>query len=218
MSQQTVNIEWHDARFFFGTYTKEDCIKHKMCLFNGIGYLLEKNDTTTIIAAERNDEGEYRNVTLIPTGSITSIKELLEREHKMDGLITKTIEQFFVENPPKEFEPCAYYDKHLDCIRVQIENCSFTEIRLNKIFTIYQANHVDCMKYIGFSIKGVRYIFEKSGFLESKQGAIILADVISAIIKANPDAFSDLIQREFSNMLDLEVKDFRNVPVYGSAF
>ena len=72
-----INIEWHDARFFFGTYTKGDCIKHKMCLFNSIGYLLEKNDTTTILATERNDEGEYRNVTLIPTGSILSIKELL---------------------------------------------------------------------------------------------------------------------------------------------
>ena len=42
-----------------------------------MGYLIAKDNITTIIAAERNDEGEYRDITLIPTGSIVSIKELI---------------------------------------------------------------------------------------------------------------------------------------------
>ncbi len=75
--QSMVNVEWHDARFFPGTYKEDACRQHKMCLFNSIGYLIAKTDTTTTIAAERNDEGEYRDITLIPTGSIVSIRELL---------------------------------------------------------------------------------------------------------------------------------------------
>lgn len=76
-NKKMVNIEWHDARFFPGTYTEDACRQHKMCLFNSLGYLIEKNSTTTTIAAEHNNEGEYRDITLIPTGSIVAIKELI---------------------------------------------------------------------------------------------------------------------------------------------
>ena len=73
-----IRIEWHDARFYPGTYTEDACKKHKMCLFKSLGYLITENDTTTIIAGERNDEGEYRDITLIPTGSIVTMRELHE--------------------------------------------------------------------------------------------------------------------------------------------
>lgn len=75
-----VIIEWHDARFFPGTYTEDVCKQHKMCRFNSLGYLIAKNSITTVIAAENNDEGEYRDITLIPTGSIVSIKNLIIKE------------------------------------------------------------------------------------------------------------------------------------------
>ena len=52
----------------------------------------------------------------------------------MDGFTTQGMAQFFADNPPKVFRPCAYYDKHLDCIHVQVRDCSFTEIRLNEVF------------------------------------------------------------------------------------
>ena len=77
MIQGMVNVEWHDARFFSGPYKEHACRQHKMCRFNSLGYLIAKNSTTTTIAAECNDEGEYRDITLIPTGSIVSIRELL---------------------------------------------------------------------------------------------------------------------------------------------
>jgi len=76
INKDMVNVEWHDARFFPGTYTEDACRQHKMCLFNSLGYLISKDSTTTTIATEHNDEGEYRDITLIPTGSIT-IKELV---------------------------------------------------------------------------------------------------------------------------------------------
>lgn len=74
--KEMVLVEWHDARFFPGTYDEKTIKHHKMCLFNSIGYLIKKDRTITILAAERNDEDEYRDITLIPTGSILSIKKL----------------------------------------------------------------------------------------------------------------------------------------------
>jgi hypothetical protein len=71
-----VIVEWHDARFFSGTYDESAIKNHKMALFNSLGYLIAKDKITTVLAAEHNNEHEYRDITLIPTGSIISIKEL----------------------------------------------------------------------------------------------------------------------------------------------
>ncbi len=76
-----VVINWHDARFFPGTYTKEACRDHNMCLFESLGYIITKDKTTVRIAAERNNEGEYRDITLIPTGSILSIGKLFPKKN-----------------------------------------------------------------------------------------------------------------------------------------
>ena len=74
----TMNVvKWHDARFYPSTYTKKDCKKHNMCLFESLGYLIFKDKITTHIAAERSNEGQYRDITLIPTGSIISIRKLI---------------------------------------------------------------------------------------------------------------------------------------------
>ena len=72
-----VVVKWNDARFFPGTYTKEDCKKHNMCLFESPGYIISKDETTLRIAAEKNNEGQYRDITLIPAGSVISIRELI---------------------------------------------------------------------------------------------------------------------------------------------
>ncbi len=71
-----VLVRWHDARFYQGTYSKQEILEHKMCLFESLGYLVTKDDITTKIASELNDENQYRDITLIPTGSIISIQEL----------------------------------------------------------------------------------------------------------------------------------------------
>lgn len=75
-NKEMVLVEWRDARFFSGTYNEKTIMNHKMALFNSLGYLIASDEITTILAAERNDEKEYRDITLIPTGSIISIKKL----------------------------------------------------------------------------------------------------------------------------------------------
>ena len=72
-----VVVKWYDARFFSGIYTHKACEAHNMCLFESLGYIISKDKTTTRIAAERNNEGQYRDITLIPTGSIVSIRKLI---------------------------------------------------------------------------------------------------------------------------------------------
>lgn len=47
-----------------------------MALFESLGYLVSRDKTTTIIAGEYNDECQYRDITLIPSGSIISIRKL----------------------------------------------------------------------------------------------------------------------------------------------
>lgn len=76
MKTKMVLVEWYDARFYQGTYSEKECTKHNMCTFKSLGYLISKDKITTRIAAEINNEGDYRDITLIPTGSIVFIKIL----------------------------------------------------------------------------------------------------------------------------------------------
>lgn len=124
----------------------------------------------------------------------------------MDTLTKDGMKELFPFLELKAFRPCAYFDKHLDCIRVQVKDCSFTEIRLNGIFTLYQANHTERFEYMGFSIKGIRHLFEENHLPMAKEGPFMLAEIIDAILKVYPDFFSDLIQREFADRLSMEVE------------
>lgn len=75
-AKEMVLIKWHDAKFFPGTYDKSAILEHKMALFESLGYLISQDDITTVIAAECNDQKEYRDITLIPSGSIISVSKM----------------------------------------------------------------------------------------------------------------------------------------------
>lgn len=91
----------------------------------------------------------------------------------------------FVAGELNNFQPFAYYDKHLDCIRVQILDCSITEERLNRIFTLYHANHYENETIAGFSIKGIRHLFASLGI--KLHGAMRIAELLDTIVKNYPD-------------------------------
>jgi len=75
-SKPIVLVEWHDARLYTDMRDEKRIEECRMQLFASVGYLVRRDDTTTVIASEYNDEGEYREITLIPSGSILAIKEL----------------------------------------------------------------------------------------------------------------------------------------------
>ena len=51
------------------------------------------------------------------------------------------VADFFAEYLMKVFTLCAYYDKHMDCIRVQSRDCSITEERRDALFTVLKDNY-----------------------------------------------------------------------------
>lgn len=103
--------------------------------------------------------------------------------------------------PP--FEPIAYYDKHLDAIRVQIMDCSIWEERLDRIMTIYHANNhlnpngVDDI--VGFAIKGVRYLLIDLG-INASDGPIRLASLLDAVAKRYPSKSTRLIVEYYRSL------------------
>lgn len=112
-----------------------------------------------------------------------------------------------LEGGDGDFRPFAYYDKHLDCIRVQVTDCSFKEERKNRIITVLTANHVEQNSFVGFNIKGVKYLFEEMGLPVS--GVIKLTDLIDKLVQFFPDAAVKHVQEAFRPILteqDLSVQ------------
>lgn len=94
-----------------------------------------------------------------------------------------------------EFRPFAYFDKHLDCIRVQIVDCSVTERRLSKIFTLLEANHTDIPTTVGFTIKGIRHLFEELELPTS--GVMKVTDLVNNIIRVFPHGAVKAVEEFF---------------------
>lgn len=108
-----------------------------------------------------------------------------------------------------KFVPVAYYDKHMDCIRVLTHNRSITEHRIDEFFTVYECNHRQAFdpEYVGFAIKGVRHLFSEMGL--PLDGVYRLADLINRIVSHRPGAaMSQLLRiifREYQTAGDLKV-------------
>lgn len=99
------------------------------------------------------------------------------------------------------FSPIAYYDKHMDCIRVLTHDRSVTEHRLDEMFTVYERNHRRDQfdpQYVGFSIKGVRHLFSEIGL--PLEGVYRLTEIINRIVSHKPgSAMSELLRIIFMN-------------------
>lgn len=109
---------------------------------------------------------------------------------------------FISEFGADEFNPFAHYDKHLDCIRVRIRDCSVVEERLSRIFTVHKAAHADYELSVGFTIKGVRHLFESLGL--PAEGVFKLVDIINGIVRVYPDTFVKRVQEEFGGIIERE--------------
>lgn len=100
-----------------------------------------------------------------------------------------------------KFKPFAYYDKHLDCIRVRIRDCSMVEIRMNPIFTMVTNAQSD--QPVGFNIKGVRYLFENVGLAPKR--VYQLTSILDAIAKVFPDEALQRVREVFKEFVEIEI-------------
>ena len=106
---------------------------------------------------------------------------------------------FMAENL-MDFKPIAYFDKHMDCIRVLIQDVSITEERLSKYFTVAKPNHGGFGgRHVGFTIKGVAHLFNEAGLHLS--GVQTLVTILDEIVKAVPHSAVKKVVEEFSQVI-----------------
>ncbi|MGI9229460.1 MAG: hypothetical protein ACR2P9_06340 [Gammaproteobacteria bacterium] len=108
--------------------------------------------------------------------------------------------KFINENGTASHSPFAYYDKHLDCIRVRVQDCSVIEKRLSRIFTVFKSAHSEYPAEVGFSIKGITHLFKVLGL--PPKGTVKLAHLMDEIVKTYPDAFVKRVREEFKAVID----------------
>lgn len=108
-----------------------------------------------------------------------------------------------------DFVPVAYYDKHMDCIRVLTHDRSVTEHRIDELFTVFECNYRGSFdpEYVGFAIKGVRSLFAEIGL--PLDHVYRLADLIDRIVSHRPgSAMSELLRiifKDYKSAGDLEI-------------
>ncbi len=109
----------------------------------------------------------------------------------------------------KRFVPVAYYDKHMDCIRVVTHDRSVTEVRLDGFLTLHECNRPGAHdpQYVGFTIKGIHHLFETVGL--SLDRVYRLADLIDQLVKYRPgstmSAMLGLVYEKHNTMGDLSI-------------
>jgi hypothetical protein len=104
----------------------------------------------------------------------------------------------------RPFEPVAYYDKHMDCIRVELRDCSFTEERKNQHITFLEDNYPAANRSAtaGIMIKGVKHLF--SDLKLPLDGIVYVTTILDRLVKQYPE-LADSIFCKMVNEIDLTV-------------
>jgi len=102
--------------------------------------------------------------------------------------ISDFVKKIMVDNGSEGFKPVAYFDGPLDCVRVIVRDCSFTEVRINNLLTILEANYPQGnqpVEYVGFNIKGVRYLCQRHAL--GADGPLKLTAILNRILAESPE-------------------------------
>jgi hypothetical protein len=127
--------------------------------------------------------------------------------------LTSTIKATFAAEDMKEFRPCAFFDRRLDCIRVFTRDCSVTEERINDWLTVLVDNYPPpgVNKFVGFTIKGVRHFCQEYGLRQ--YGPIRVSALLDALIASSPDAIVEIVVNQFARpMIEKEKLDEVELP------
>ena len=84
---------------------------------------------------------------------------------------------------PGGFRPCAWFDAPLDCIRIIVRDCSYSEIRINQFLTLLEENYPatqDEPEYVGFTLKGVKHLCKTHGI--PLDAPVKLADIFDLVL------------------------------------
>lgn len=100
-----------------------------------------------------------------------------------------------------EFKPVAYYDPHMDFIRVCTHDASVTELRFDEFLTLHQCNSRSdtCPEFVGFTLKGIKHLFDE--LRVPLEGVIPLTALIDQIVKHQPGTQMTLMLQMCRNNL-----------------
>jgi len=98
----------------------------------------------------------------------------------------KTTLHELLEGPPGDFKPIAYYDKHMDCIRVELRDCSVTEVRIDPTLTLLRDNDPSAAQHpmSGVMIKGIKHLFKSWGL--QLEGIHLVTDIVNRLLADLP--------------------------------
>lgn len=122
----------------------------------------------------------------------------------MNSQIAKHIAVALGKETLRPFEPLAYYDKHMDCIRVELRDCSFTEERLNEHVTFLEDNYPASGRSAaaGIMFKGIKHLFTKNEW--PLEGIIYVTTILNQLVKKYPELAEERICK-MVNEMDLTV-------------
>lgn len=101
-------------------------------------------------------------------------------------LATNQFDELIRSSANRRFVPLAYYEKHMDCIRIELRDCSLSEERMDELLTVLYDNHPqdDRSPVAGLMIKGVKHFFKKHGL--PLEGIVLVTEILDRIVKEMP--------------------------------
>jgi hypothetical protein len=118
----------------------------------------------------------------------------------MSNHIAEQIATVLSKNGLLAFEPVAYYDKHMDCIRVELRDTSFTEERLNEHITFLEDNYPGPNRSAaaGIMFKGVTHFFKKNNL--PLEGVVYVTTILNEMVKEYPELAHERICKMVNEM------------------
>lgn len=108
------------------------------------------------------------------------------------------------------FRPFAEYDQDMDCIRVQVRDCSITERRLGDLVTIYYETFPrgDRPRCIGLALKGVNAALKKAHIPHRAVYTVeMLADAWAKLLPVEQlDEFTEAVDQSGVRQVEIGVR------------
>ena len=122
----------------------------------------------------------------------------------MSSQIAEAVSRLVGNEGLKPFEPVAYYDHHMDCIRIELRDCSFTEERIDEIVTLLEDNYPAHGRspIAGIMLKGVKHLFKELNL--PLDGILSVTKIFDELVKKYPQ-FAALAIYNLVTQIDLNV-------------
>lgn len=100
-----------------------------------------------------------------------------------------------VGTKPSLFRAFAFYDKHMDCIRIELRDCSMCERRLDEFVTVLYDNYPEANQHdrAGLMIKGVKHLFKEVGL--PVEGILRITLILDKLAQRYPELIQDEIRK-----------------------